>query len=523
MKGGDFPLADVVRVSAAVASTTSRSRKIALLAELIAAVPVERVGGVVRVLTGTIPAPALGVGPARLMASRPGDAARESTLTLGALERRLVEVAATEGSGSVERKIALLGTLLARATADEQSFILRLCLGELRQGALEGVMVDAVARAFDVPAERVRRAHMLSGDLAETARLAASGDANALSRIGLRLFRPVAPMLSSSADSLDEALARHGRTLLEWKLDGARIQAHKDGSRVRVFTRALRDVTAALPEVVDVVAGLPARSAVLDGEAIALHPDGRPRPFQVTMSRFGADATAPDLFGPEVELTPYFFDVLLVDGETLIDRPLRERRKALRALVPPHHVLPSLETDAPAEAGAFLAEARDAGHEGLMAKDPDSSYDAGRRGKGWLKIKPARTLDLVVLAVERGSGRRSGWWSNIHLGARDEETGDFVMLGKTFKGMTDETLRWQTETFPAYERRREGHVMYLEPSVVAEIAFNEIQRSRRYPGGLALRFARLVRYRTDKAPAEADTIQTVRAMFAVDTGEVPPR
>jgi DNA ligase-1 len=358
---------------------------------------------------------------------------------------------------------------------------------------------------------------MLTGDLPHTALVAAAEGADGLSRIGLRVLRPLEPMLASTATTLTEAIARHGTTLLEWKLDGARIQVHRAGREVMVFTRNLREVGANLPDVVAPVAALPAESVVLDGEAIALRADGRPHAFQTTMGRFGSSRDDPTL-AETVPLTPFFFDVLHADGETLVDRPLRERVAILRSLIAETNLLPSIETDSAAEAEAFLRDARRAGHEGVMAKDPESTYGAGRRGKAWLKIKPARTLDLVVLAVERGSGRRAGSWSNIHLGARDEETGDFVMLGKTFKGMTDETLRWQTETFPPLATRVEGHVMYLRPAVVAEIAFNEIQVSRRYPAGMALRFARLKRYRPDKTPEEADTIETLRRLFAEQAG-----
>ncbi|HET9947317.1 MAG TPA: ATP-dependent DNA ligase [Longimicrobiales bacterium] len=521
----DAALAPLVLTSAAVASTRKRSEKIALLAGCLARLPAERAGTAASLLAGILPGPPPGVGFARLRAALPERAAAEPGLTLGDVERALSGLAAIEGTGAVERKISTLRALLERATEEEQSFLVRLLAGELRQGALEGIVLEAVARAFEVPLARVRRAHMLSGDLAETARTAAAGGAEALARVGLRPLRAVHPMLASPAESLAEALARHGRALLEWKLDGVRIQAHKQGPEVRIFTRTLRDVTGALPEVRAAVASLGAESVVLDGEAIALSSDGRPRPFQETMSRFGAEAPAPDLFAPVSqpgELSAFFFDVLHLDGRTLIDRPLVARREALVALVPARHLLPSLETDSPEEAEAFLREARAAGHEGVMAKDPGSRYEAGRRGRAWLKVKPARTLDLVVLAVERGSGRRSGWWSNIHLGARDEESGELVMLGKTFKGMSDETLRWQTETFPRYAVRDEGWVMFLRPAIVAEIAFNEIQRSSRYPGGLALRFARLVRYRPDKTPEEADTIQTVRSLYATDAEEGPP-
>ena len=516
------PLAALVRASDAVAATTKRTEKVAALAAFLAGVPDAQVGTATNVLSGVLPSPPLGLGPARLRAATISTVQTTLTepapdLTLGDLADGLRRIAATEGPGSVERKVGLLRTLLERASPEEASFILRLCFGELRQGAQDGVMLEAVAAAFEVARARVRRAHMLTGDLGHTAFVAATEGGEGLSGIGLRLFRPLEPMLASGADDPGEAVARHGTTLVEWKLDGARIQVHKAGDEVRVFTRNLREVSPTLPDVVAPVAALAAESLVLDGEAIALRADGRPHSFQTTMSRFGAsreDAVRPDT----LPLTPFFFDILYAEGETLVDRPLRERIAILRSLVAPENVLPTHETASTAEVDAFLEDSLRAGHEGVMAKDPESVYEAGRRGKSWLKLKPVRTLDLVVLAVERGSGRRSGWWSNIHLGARDEETGGFVMLGKTFKGMTDETLRWQTETFPALATRAEGHVMYLRPEIVAEIAFNEIQVSRRYPGGLALRFARLRGYRTDKDPSDADTIETVRALFARQGG-----
>lgn len=524
MNGPRVQLADVVEVSAAVAAHPSRSAKVAALAEFLAETPVEEVRAAVGVLSGSLPAPPLGVGPSRLRAAFVS--AAQTTLgmpgpplTLEDVERGLRAVAAAGGSGSVERKIALLCALLERASPSEREFLLRLCFGELRQGALDGVMLDAVAAAFAVEPERVRRAHMLTGDLPHTAWVAATSGNEGLSEIRLRVFRPLEPMLAGAADTVDEALARHGTTILEWKLDGARIQVHKEGTHVRVFTRTLRDVSAALPEVVAAVIAMRAESAVLDGEAIALRPDGRPHPFQITMSRFGA--SGPGDGAVSLPLTPFFFDLLHLDGETLIDRPQRERMRTLRTLVAPANLLPTLETASGTDAEDFLRSAYAAGHEGVVAKDPEAPYEAGRRGKAWIKVKEARTLDLVVLAVERGSGRRSRWWSNIHLGARDPE-GGFVMLGKTFKGMTDETLRWQTETFPPLATRVEGHVMYLRPAVVAEIAFNEIQRSPRYPAGLALRFARLKRYRLDKRPEDADTIEAVRELLWVQTGEGPP-
>ncbi|NNM33160.1 MAG: ATP-dependent DNA ligase, partial [Gemmatimonadetes bacterium] len=410
-----------------------------------------------------------------------------------------------------------LRTLLGQCTAEEQEFVLRLGFGELRQGALSGVMAIAIARAFDVPRGLVGRAHMLSGDLGQAAAVAVSQGKSGLEKIGLKIMRPVEPMLASPAEGLPEAFDRHQEALVEWKLDGARIQVHRRGEEVRVFTRNLRDVTRVVPEIVDHARTLTASEFVLDGEAIALKPDGRPEPFQVTMSRFGRSTGNP-LEGP-VRLTPFYFDLLYLDGTTWVDRPLEQRIDRLGRLLPEGRTLPSVLTGAAARAEEFLATARAAGHEGVMVKDPASTYQAGRRGKAWLKVKPVNTLDLVVLAVERGSGRRSGWLSNIHLGARDPGSGDFVMLGKTFKGMTDETLRWQTETFPDYVVREDRYVLHLRPHFVAEIAFNEIQRSARYPGGLALRFARLKAYRLDKSPEEADSIEAVRDLFRRMTGE----
>jgi DNA ligase-1 len=517
------PFARVVEVSAAVAADPKRSGKVKLLAELIAEIPIGQLRTTVTVLSGSLPASPLGLGPARLRAIWMDEAAQTSLripgppLTILDVERTLREVARSEGPGSVDLKVELLRELIERATSGEKEFLLHLCFGELRQGALDGVMLDAIAKAFAVTPEAARRAHMLTGDLGHTAWLAAVEGEPGLASVALRVFRPLSPMLASPADTVADALARHGTTILEWKLDGARIQVHRQASEVRVFTRTLRDVTAALPDVVAPVAALAAESIVLDGEAIALRPDGRPHTFQTTMSRFGA-SRADDADPP---LTPFFFDVLHLNGETLIDRPQRERNAILRSLIAPANLLPALETASADEAEGFLQHARSCGHEGVVAKDPTAPYEAGRRGKAWMKVKAARTLDLVVLAVERGSGRRSAWWSNIHLGARGEG-GELVMLGKTFKGMTDETLRWQTATFPSLATRVEGHVMYLEPAIVAEIAFNEIQRSPRYPAGLALRFARLERYRPDKTPAEADTIETVREIFTAQTGEDAP-
>lgn len=520
-RGEGVLFVDLAATSEAVAATSGRLEKTRLLAELLRKVPASRAGAVASMLVGDPMVEPLGLGPARIREARSADAAGSPTLTLGDVEEGLARIAAEAGPGSVKRKIEGLRGLLAMATPEEQAFLLKLCFGELRQGALGGVMADAIAEAFGVRKRAVRRSYMLSGDLGEAASLAASEGEHGLAGVGIRLMRPVEPMLASSAETVGEALARHGRLRLEWKLDGARIQVHKQGDEIRVFSRNLRDVGAAVPEVVEAARALPAGDLVLDGEAIALKPDGRPESFQVTMSRFGRTRTDGDEGG--IRLTPYFFDVLHADGSTLVDLPLDERVGRLERLVPDAHRLPSLDTDEADLGQRFLEQARSAGHEGVMAKDPGSPYQAGRRGKGWLKIKPANTLDLVVLAVEPGSGRRSGLLSNIHLGARDPATGGFVMLGKTFKGMTDETLRWQTETFPAHVRHEESWVLHLHPRFVVEIAFNEIQKSRRYPGGLALRFARLKGYRPDKDPEDADTIDTVRRMYEAMTGDQAPR
>ena len=397
-------------------------------------------------------------------------------------------------------------------SADERDFLARLIVGELRQGALEGVMLDAIARAAALPAQDVRRAAMYAGGLAAVAKAALTEGAAGLARFSIRLLQPVQPMLATPADDVAGALASLGTAALEWKLDGARVQVHKAGDEVRVFTRSLNDVTAAVPEVVEAVRTLPARELILDGETIALAANGAPQPFQVTMRRFGRKLEV-DRLRSELPLAVFFFDALRRDGDDLVDRPARERFAALADAAPPQLVIPRIVTGDVAEGDAFLAGALAAGHEGIMAKAPEAPYEAGRRGASWLKIKRAHTLDLVVLAAEWGSGRREGWLSNLHLGARDPRTGGYVMLGKTFKGLTDETLEWQTAAFLARETARDGHVVHVRPEIVAEIAFNDLQASPHYPGGLALRFARLKRYRPDKTAAEADTIETVRALY----------
>jgi len=503
-------LEGVVEASEAVASTRSRSAKVARLAGALKLLDPIEVALAVAYLSGDLPQGRIGVGYAAVFGTE-APAATTPKLTLRELDERLSEIATQRGSGAGKRRTEALGALLARATEREQAFLKRLLVGELRQGALEGVMADAVASAFDVLAERVRRAAMLSGNLAQVAAALRAEGPNGLEKFHLALFRPLGPMLAQSATGTTEALSTLGTAIFDYKLDGARIQAHKSGDEVRLYTRSLKDVTSRAPELVQVVRELPVSTAILDGEVVSLRPDGRPQPFQVTMQRFGMKLDDARVRS-ELPLTPFFFDVLHAGGEDFIDRPAHERRAALIQLAPETYRVPSIVTSDAHEATKFLELALASGHEGVLAKATDATYEAGRRGAGWLKIKPTHTLDLVVLAVEWGSGRRHGVLSNIHLGARDPASGGFVMLGKTFKGMTDELLAWQTKRFLELQTGREGHVLHVRPELVVEIAFDGVQRSSQYPGGVALRFARVRRYRTDKRPEEADTIETVQRL-----------
>jgi DNA ligase-1 len=433
------------------------------------------------------------------------------------IDTALERIAGTTGPGSVSERKRLLAQLLGRATAPEQEFLVRMLFGELRQGALEGLMLEAVAQASGIDAARVRKAAMVAGGLAPVARAALVDGAKGLNRFSLRLFQPVLPMLAQPAEDVDDALRQLGEAALEWKLDGARVQVHKSADDVRVFTRGLNDVTQAVPEIVEVVRAAPARDLILDGESIALRRDGRPQPFQVTMRRFGRRQDI-DQVRAELPLSVFFFDALRLDGQDIEGAPAHERFHALSRAVPPELIVPRLITADLAQARAFFEGALARGHEGVMAKALDSTYDAGSRGSAWLKVKQAYTLDLVVLAAEWGHGRRRGWLSNLHLGARDPQTGQYVMLGKTFKGMTDETLAWQTRRLLELEIGRDDYTVYVRPELVVEIAVNEIQQSAQYPGGLALRFARIKHYRLDKRPEEADTIGTVRALFDSQSG-----
>ena len=548
-------LAELAEVSRVVSQTSARLAKVAALADALRAASVEEVPVLVAYLSGELPQRQIGVGWAALRSVPPP--AETASLTLLAVDEAMSGIKAVGGKGSAAERKRLVEELFAAATADEQFFLIRLLSGELRQGALDGVMTDAVARAAEV-----RRAVMLSGSLATAAQAALDGGSAALARFGLQVGRPLKPMLAASEASLADALAKAGggaggaaevggtgaeggaevgmaagrsevgaeggtaarveglvaaagAAAVEWKLDGIRVQAHLADRTVRLFTRSLDDITDRLPEIVAALAALPVRDAVFDGELIALRPDGRPYAFQDTASRAASDVDAlkaAKQSAGSIPLSVFLFDVLHLDGADLLDRPDAERHAALAAVVPPAMLMPRLVTADPDEAAEFFKDAVARGHEGVVVKSLTTPYAAGRRGAGWIKVKPRHTLDLVVLAVEWGHGRRKGWLSNLHLGARDPETGGWVMLGKTFKGLTDELLTWQTQRFQELEDHRDDWTVYVRPEQVVEIAFDGVQRSPRYPGGVALRFARVLRYRTDKTAAEADTIDTVKTL-----------
>jgi DNA ligase-1 len=502
-------LAELVRVSNQVAATASRLAKIRSLADFLRPLEREEIEIALPYLSGDIRQGKLAVGYATLQSSRSG-AAAAPTLALREVDATFQKLKGVKGKGAAEQRSALLRELFQRATGDEQDFLVRLMVGELRQGALEGIMVEAVAAAASLPPADVRRAVAFAGAIAPVAAAALSGGASALAQFSVQLMQPVLPMLAQPAEDMKGALAALGTALVEWKLDGARVQVHKSGDDVRVYTRNLNDVTSRVPEIVIAVRNISATGLILDGEAIALRADGRPQPFPVTMSRFGSQQ---DPHASQVSLSVFFFDCLYLGGATLFDHPTRERRDALTSALPKAMVTPAVVTGDVGEAERFYQDALAAGHEGVMAKALDAPYEAGRRGAGWLKVKRARTLDLVVLAAEWGHGRRRGWLSNLHLGARDPASGGFVMLGKTFKGMTDALLAWQTEELQKRAVSRDEWVVQVRPELVVEIAFNDLQESSQYPGGLALRFARVKGYRPDKRPEEADTIDTVRRIY----------
>ena len=505
-------LADLVRTSARVAESPGRLAKIRELADYLKRLDAGELEIAIPYLSGEIRQGKLSMPHATLAAGRHGAPAPRGHLALADVDEAFRELRDTRGKGAAERRGAVLRTLFDRATAGEQDFLARLIVGELRQGALEGVMVEAVAAAFSVSPAAVRRAATFAGGIVPVARVLLKEGAAGLERFAVRLMQPVMPMLAQPAADAESALAALGEALLEWKLDGARVQVHKDGDRVCVYTRSLKDVTGAVPEVVVAARAAPARTLILDGEAIALRPDGKPRPFQDTMRRFGRKQDD-EATRRELPLSVFFFDCLLADGEVLTDAPLRRRREVLESAVPRAHLTPAKTSADAAEATAFYVDALAHGHEGIMAKSLAAPYEAGSRGASWLKVKKAHTLDLVVLAAEWGHGRRKGWLSNLHLGARDPAGGGYVMLGKTFKGLTDALLEWQTGELLARQTGRDEWTVHVRPELVVEIAFNDLQQSPQYPGGLALRFARVKRYRQDKTADQADTIDTVRLLF----------
>jgi len=514
-------LADLVATSAAVAATRSRKAKVAAIAELLGRTGPDELEVVTSYLGGRLRQRRTGLGW-RSLQTLPEPAGSPSLEVLEVHEA-FEAISVLAGAGSQAARAAAVDELFGRATAEEQRWLRGVVTGEVRQGALDALVQEGVAAASGAPLTAVRRAAMLAGSTVAVVRAAFEGGAAALAEFRLEVGRPVLPMLASSAKTVEEGLAKaraDGEVAIDTKLDGVRIQVHRWDDEVLVATRTLEDITARLPEVVEVARGLPASSFVLDGEALALDDDGRPRPFQETASRTAMAAG--------VQVTPYFFDLLYLDGDDLLDRPASERLAALDALVPERHRTARVVTADVEEAERFVSSVLEAGHEGVVVKDPTAAYAAGRRGSSWVKVKPVHTLDLVVLAVEWGSGRRRGWLSNIHLGARNPDGGftmlgkpvqdhyepGWIMVGKTFKGMSDEMLAWQTERFLDLETGRDGHVVFVRPEQVVEIAFDGVQRSTRYPGGVALRFARVVRYRDDKGPGEADTIDTVQSYLA---------
>jgi DNA ligase-1 len=511
-------LADLVATSQRVGATSARLRKVQELAAFLRALPPEEIETAVHYLSGETSQGRIGIGYSTLQSAASKTAAGAGTLSIAEVDHCLAAVAGIRGAGSAAHRAAALRELFSRATATEQAFLLRLLVGELRQGALAGVMIDAIAAAAKLPTAQVRRAAMYSKSLGAVARVALLEGADALGRFRLELFSPVAPMLAQTAADVAEALSElPGEVAFEWKMDGARIQVHKMADDVRVYTRGLNEVTGAVPEIVEEARGFSANTLVLDGEAIAFDASERPLPFQITMRRFGRKLNVEKLRA-ELPIRAFYFDCLRFDERSVADRPTRERVQALAEAVPASLRIPRLVTTSLPAARAFYEAALAAGHEGVMAKSLDAVYEAGNRGASWLKIKRVHTLDLVVIAAEWGHGRRTGKLSNLHLGALDPATGEYVMLGKTFKGLTDAMLEWQTKEFLARETHRDEWTVYIRPELVAEVAFSDLQASKRYPGGLALRLARIKHYRDDKRAEDADTMESVRRIYAAQAG-----
>ena len=505
-------LQSLVDTSERVGATPRKKEKTSLLAQCFRQSEGREIVLAVSYLSGQVPQGRLGIGWATLQQALQGISQQPKPITLLEVDRCFGEIDQISGTGALARKISILQNLLSALSERERTFLIRLIMGEIRQGALEGLVVDAIAQASSLPVERVRQALMFTGEIGEVARAALEEGSSGLSRFQPRLFQPISPMLASPAEGEEDALSRLGEAAWEYKIDGARIQVHKKGEEVRIYTRHLKEVTGSVPEIITLVRQWPLEEAVFEGETIALREDGRPQPFQTTMRRFGRILDV-EAMEREIPLTSYFFDLLYLEGEPLFEKPYRTRFDLLAERIPSACTIPRIVTPNETEAEHFLRQSLQAGHEGLMAKGLDSPYIAGHRGFYWLKIKPAETLDLVVLAAEWGHGRRKGWLSNLHLGARDPESGEFVMLGKTFKGLTDGMLRWQTERLLRLERNRDEWTVYVRPELVVEIAFSDLQESPRYPGGLALRFARVRRFREDKTPVEADTLPKAWKIF----------
>ena len=502
--------ADLVETSRRVAATPARNAKTATLADFLRALDSDEIAIGVAYLSGETRQGRVGVGHA-LFRDAGGASSSDQPLSLHDVDRALQDIADATGAGSRAARTRILSALLARASDAERDFLYRLMQGELRQGALESLMIDAVASAADVPVAAVNRAAMVAHGIVDVAQAALREGAPGLARFALMPMQPLAPMLAQPADDVDAALRAFGTAAFEWKLDGARVQVHKQGDDVRVFTRSRNDVTLSAPEIVAALREIPTRDLIVDGEAIALSPGGAPYAFQTTMRRFGRTLDVNEMRA-SLPLSAFFFYCLRIDGTDVTGAPASERFAALARALPESLRMPRIVTGDLRAAEAFYDDALARGHEGVMAKTLEAPYEPGRRAPTWLKIKRLHTLDLVVLAAEWGHGRRQGWLSNLHLGARDDERGGFVMLGKTFKGMTDEVLAWQTRELTARETHRDAWTVYVRPELVVEVAFNDLQSSPRYAGGLALRFARIKRYRPDKTAADADTFATVRAL-----------
>ncbi len=505
---------DLVDISKRVRATTRKKEKTSLLAECLKRAQGREIALAASYLSGQIPQGRLGIGWAVLQKSLEILDQRPRMVSLLEVNRYFDETVRSKGAGAVEKKVRALRELFSSIREEEKEFLVGLIMSEIRQGALGGLVLEAIAQASGLAMERIQQGVMFSGNIGEVARVALEEGLAGLSRYQPRLFHPIAPMLANAAEGAEDALARWDPVACEFKIDGARIQVHKNGEEVRVFTRHLKEVTERVPEIVAAARGFRLDKAIFEGEAFAMRPDGRPLPFQTTMRRFGRVQDIESI-KKETPLSSYFFDLLYLDGEPLLDEPYRRRFEHLSESLPSEYRIPQIVTTDEKGIRQFLEKSVAAGHEGIMAKGVDSPYVAGHRGFYWLKIKPSRTLDLVILAAEWGHGRRRGWLSNLHLGARDPESGQFVMLGKTFKGLTDEMLQWQTERLISLETRRDEWTVYVQPKLVVEIAYSDLQASPRYPGGLALRFARVKRYREDKSPAEADTIQGIQALFEV--------